>query len=151
MFIKNLIMRQHIKMFFAFSLLLSCTTGISPIEYGSDACDFCRMTIMDLRYGGEIVTAKGRAYKFDSADCLIRYYKQHLSDTSAFAVIALADYSGNGKMLDARRSYFLQDGRIHSPMGGNIAAFPEKEAALKAGAPGAAKVMDWKTLLKTFQ
>ena len=41
-----------------------------PIALGKDACDQCRMTISDARFGGEAITTKGRILRFDSVECL---------------------------------------------------------------------------------
>ena len=53
------------------ALLTGCAVaGPEPIALNEDACDYCRMTIADARFGGEAVTRKGRAHKFDSIECL---------------------------------------------------------------------------------
>ena len=41
-------------------LLMACSQEPKPIEYGTDACHFCRMTIVDKVHGAEIVTDKGK-------------------------------------------------------------------------------------------
>ncbi|MGB5288980.1 MAG: hypothetical protein WBN42_10875, partial [Ignavibacteriaceae bacterium] len=49
-------------------LLASCGSKPEPINYGKDECEFCRMQISDNRYGAELVTDKGKVYKFDSIE-----------------------------------------------------------------------------------
>ena len=44
----------------AVALAASCAAEPSPIRFGADTCDYCRMTIADERFGSEIVTKKGR-------------------------------------------------------------------------------------------
>jgi len=61
-------------------LLLSCSTGSQPINYGKDNCDFCKMTIMDQKFGTEIVTKKGKIYKFDSDECMRNFYNKNISE-----------------------------------------------------------------------
>jgi copper chaperone NosL len=51
----------------------SCTVKPEPIQYGEDNCVLCQMTIMDHRYGTEVVTDKGKVYKFDSVECLVEF------------------------------------------------------------------------------
>ena len=58
-------------LFIAIITLVSCTVEEKPIIYGTDDCALCKMLIMDQRYGTEIVTTKGRVYKFDAIECLV--------------------------------------------------------------------------------
>ena len=52
--------------FFFFTLLISCgKKEAEPIKLNSDGCEFCKMKISDGKFGAEIITAKGRIYKFD--------------------------------------------------------------------------------------
>ncbi|MFL5807903.1 MAG: hypothetical protein ACJ749_00200, partial [Flavisolibacter sp.] len=51
--------------------LNSCSTKPQPFAYGKDVCDDCSMTIMDPKFGGEIITKKGKVFKFDDAHCLV--------------------------------------------------------------------------------
>jgi len=54
-------------------LFISCSTKPQPIQYGKDVCDHCKMTIVDQKFGGEIVTKKGKAYKFDDLICMAKF------------------------------------------------------------------------------
>lgn len=130
-------------------LLSSCSAEISPIHYGSDACDFCRMTITDPKYGGELITSKGKVYKFDAAECMAAFYKSHQSATIKFTRMAVTDFSHPGKMLDIKQAVLFQSDRINSPMGANIAAFPDTQSVKKGNISGEGKLLEWNDLLKT--
>ncbi len=52
-----------VSMFLAFSTM-GCNTEPQPIKIGEDACSFCKMSIADNRYGAEIITKKGKVFKF---------------------------------------------------------------------------------------
>ena len=54
-------------------MLIGCSKEPKPISYGEDECEFCKMIVMDERYGSEMVTAKGKIYFFDSIECLVAY------------------------------------------------------------------------------
>ena len=56
-----------------FIFLASCNTGPQPIKIGVDACAFCKMTIADEKFGGEIITGKNKIYKFDDIHCLLSF------------------------------------------------------------------------------
>ena len=49
-------------------LLAACQPSPKPIEYGSDMCDYCKMTIVDQQHAAELVTTKGKAFKFDAIE-----------------------------------------------------------------------------------
>lgn len=130
-------------------LLSSCSAEISPIHYGSDACDFCRMTITDPKYGGELITSKGKVYKFDAAECMAAFYKNHQSATIKFTGMAVADFTHPGKMIDVKQAVFFQDDQINSPMGANIAALPDTQSVKKGNVSREGKLLGWNDLLKT--
>jgi copper chaperone NosL len=56
--------------FVAVVALLACAPGTPEITYDVDACDFCRMTISDTRFGAAARSAGGRVLHFDSIECL---------------------------------------------------------------------------------
>ena len=43
-------------------LFFSCNVSPKPIEYGSDGCHYCKMTIVDKVHAAEMVTKKGKVY-----------------------------------------------------------------------------------------
>src|SRR5215212_5688861 len=45
-------------------VMQSCSVGPQPIKYGSDACEFCKMTIMQKKFANEWVTDKGKVFRF---------------------------------------------------------------------------------------
>jgi len=56
-------------------LLTACSHEPDPIRYGKDACAHCKMTIMDKRFSAELITAKGKVFKFDAAECMAGFLK----------------------------------------------------------------------------
>lgn len=123
-----------------------CARGPQPIAYGSDACDYCRMAISDPRFGGEVVTAKGKVKKFDSAECLASYVAA--AGDATFASVWVSDFRHPGTLVDATRAKFVRaPGGVSTPMGEAIFAFaPEADAAAEAGALGGT-AMSWTDLL----
>ncbi len=108
--------------------LSSCQSGPKPIKFGTDACDFCKMTISDKKFGGEIVSPKGKVFKFDDVNCIHDYLATGVFKEEVPAIFLL-DYNGTGKLIPANTAVLLQSDELHGPMGGNVAAF-ENEAAL---------------------
>lgn len=104
-------------------LFSSCQSGPEPVAPGKDACAYCKMTFSDLRFGGELVTNKGKVLKFDDIHCLLAYVKEGKLERSAIGKIYLMDYAHQGNWIPAENSFLLQSEELHSPMGGNLAAF----------------------------
>src|SRR3569833_1323155 len=102
----------------------SCAAKFEPVDYGHDACTYCKMTIMDKRFAAEILTKKGRAYKFDDIACLKRYLaEQGISENEI--TVFVADYKDPANFLNAREVVYLHSEQLFkSPMSGNLAAFP---------------------------
>ena len=104
-------------------LLVACSDKPEPIFFGEDNCSYCRMQISDVRYGGELITNKGKAYKFDSAECMTAYIlKNHKGsdDTKSLWVI---DFKNPENLTDAKSAVYLHSEKLGSPMGMNLTAF----------------------------
>ena len=75
---------------------VSCVTKeAEPIKLNSDACEFCKMKISDGKFGAELITSKGRIYKFDDMHCMISYHKENL--TTNIQSFYIHDFSQNNK------------------------------------------------------
>ena len=94
------------KLLFLLVLLLSaCSPKPKPIEYGSDACDYCRMTVVDQQHAAELVSSKGKAYKFDAIECMVHYKREH--DDREYALLLVNDYLQKGELVPAEECTFL--------------------------------------------
>lgn len=133
-------------------IISACSRAPEPIEYGKDACTHCRMTIMDKRFAAEIITAKGKVFKFDAAECMADFLKEK-SEIAANekSIFLVSDFDHPGQFVDARKSFFLNDNSLASPMGGNLAAFISGNSAKKIQKDKSARIYDWSLLLKSRQ
>lgn len=131
-------------------LLSSCSRGPEPVLYGKDSCQHCKMTIMDRRFAAEIVTGKGKVYKFDSAECMAGYLAANADLAANDKIMLLVSYYDHpGTFEDARRSVFLEDPSMQSPMGGNLAAFNSITSARSFEKDGKGKYLSWTELLNS--
>lgn len=108
--------------------LFSCSTDPQPLAYGKDACHACKMTLMDIKFGAEIVSTKGKVYKFDDVNCMINFYNEGTVPHDEVAHILVVDFSRPERLIDAHRALFVKSAEIKSPMSSNVAAFESKEA-----------------------
>ncbi len=109
-------------------LLNSCNTGPEPIIVGKDHCDYCKMPYSDNRFGAEVITDKGKVYKFDDEHCLKSFLKEAANNKDKSNSVYFADFSGDHSLVPAKASFFLKSDSLRSPMGGNVAAFANKDS-----------------------
>ncbi len=129
------------------SILAACNPKAEKIEIGKDNCAECKMTIMDAKFGGEIVTKKGRVYKFDDTHCVAKFMERRGVELSSIHKTLFSDYSDPGNFIEVKNVEFVVSSQLKSPMGGNAAAFKNVAEAEKHSEqiPGS-KVTNWATL-----
>lgn len=128
--------------------LTSCSSGPQPMVLGKDNCHLCKMTITDARFGAEIITKKGRVYKFDDIFCLVSYLKADTSEQQNLKDIYFVDYIGKHQFIKSNTAFLFSSPDLHSPMNGNIAAFESKEKSKEATATFSGSEVKWVDLLK---
>ena len=134
---------------FAFLILVSCSVRPKPIDYGSDGCHFCSMTIVDRQHAAEIVTKKGKAYKFDAVECMMNHLKD--IDINTVGLFLVNDYLTPGELIDAKESTFLISKAIPSPMGEYLSAFRSRDVAEQIEAENKGELYSWDELLTRFK
>ncbi|WP_456403023.1 nitrous oxide reductase accessory protein NosL [Persephonella sp.] len=132
-------------------ILISCqkVEGPVPIEYGIDKCSYCSMTIMDDRYGSELVTEKGKVYKFDSVECLAGYYLKN-KDKIKIKGMYVTDFVSK-KLINIRDAYFLHSKNLPSPMGLNLSAFSSKDELEKVRSKYGGEILNWENILNLVE
>lgn len=108
--------------------LTSCSTEPEPLVYGTDVCHFCKMTLMDQKFGAELVTTTGKVYKFDDLNCFLNYYNSGYEAQEDFTQRLVVDYSNPGKLIQATDAFYVKSGEIRAPMNGQVAAFETKDS-----------------------
>lgn len=106
---------------------ISCAIEPEAINYNYDECAYCKMKISDVRFGAELVTSKGKVYKYDSAECLVNTYIEKSDEQYAFVLVT--DYSRPHHLVDAQSAHFLISEKIPSPMGGNLSSYEYPQIA----------------------
>lgn len=128
-----------------------CAQSPEPIRYGKDACLFCKMTIMDKKYAAEIVTDKGKVFKFDDLSCMVKYMKTNQLNEAELAFVVVNDYNNPGELIDVKTAVFLSSKDLRSPMRGDVAAFSAKSfATANMSKFTDAKMLTWKEVFDNF-
>jgi len=146
-------MKTNYKIFFLFItslFLLSCKVEPKPIEYGSDHCDFCDMTVVDKTHASEITTKKGKSKVYDAIECMVNDLNQK-NNEDKMAFILVANYDHPGELIDAKTATFLISKKIKSPMGAYLSAFPTKEIAKKYQNDFGGEIFSWSELKSKFK
>ena len=131
----------------AFLFITSCNPTPEKIEFGKENCAECKMTIMDPKFAAEIVTKKGKVYKFDDAHCVATFLGRRAVELDNIYQTLFVDYNNSHELIKVRTAEFVVSSQLKSPMGGNAAAFKsEAEARKKAAEMEGSRVTNWATL-----
>lgn len=135
----------------SFLIFMGCDPESQPIHYGTDNCDFCRMTIVDQKFGAEIVTEKGKIYKFDATECLINFLNERVDDESDLKYVLTNTYNDPGLLVDAQVCFYLKSKNMPSPMGMFLNPFSDAEEATKNMQENTGTLMSWQELRDEFE
>ena len=123
------------------TLLASCSTQPVALDFGKDECSFCKMTVIDKKFGAEVISPKGKIFKFDSGECMFRFLNGEKEFKASQYLIV--NYEDPGSLVDAEKAFYLMGGNINSPMGGKLAGFKTREAAEKFQKDTRADLLLW--------
>lgn len=140
---------KHYSIFVLLLILMGCNVTPKTIDYGNDGCHFCKMTIVDKVHAAEVVTKKGKVYKFDATECMINFIKEF--DTSKIELYLSNNYTDPEALIDATKSTFLISKNIPSPMGAFLSAFKNKADAEKFQTEKGGELYSWTELLAKFK
>ena len=132
-------------------LLSSCSAQPEPFKYGKDVCHTCKMGIVDPKSGSEIITSKGKVYKFDDVICMSRFLKSGAVEEKDIKQTVVINFEKQNDFLDINKSFFVVAPEVRSPMGSNAAAFINKEAAEKFNQNKTGLVFSWQELFSKLQ
>jgi copper chaperone NosL len=125
----------------------SCNTGPQPIKPGVDACSFCKMTIADNRFGAEVITKKGKVFKFDDMHCLLAFRKANTANDNNVKETYLVNFDEPHNLVEAPRAFLFKSVELRSPMGGNIANFDDSNHLKKVAEKMPGEMLSWEKLL----
>jgi copper chaperone NosL len=104
------------------------------------------MNISDGRFGAEVITNKGRGYKFDDLSCMLEYMQENKN--TPFASIYIHDYLKDNVLIPAETASYVQSSKIRSPMNGQTSAFATKEKADEFAKSVGSFVQNWDLISK---
>lgn len=132
--------------FFLF-VLTACNVGPKPIAFENDDCDYCKMTISDTRFGAELVTKKGRIYKFDDISCMKGFVNDEEVPGDQIHSLWVVDFHAKETLIPVETSFLLQNEELKSPMGSNIGAFADEPTINDYHAEFSGTILTWEEYL----
>lgn len=141
---KNIIKTQIFVCFLALIIYACNPSGPEPINFGKDQCHYCKMTIANPNYGAELITDKGRIFKYDATECMVNHIKE---ESPAYQELFTIAYDDPKQLYKVDSLYFLISSDFRSPMGANLAAFSKKneiESKYKD------QLLNWEQLVNTL-
>lgn len=140
------------RFYYIFIILLtvysSCSVKPEPIKYGKDNCNYCKMTITDNRFASELLTNKGKIYKFDEISCMLAFASEQELDSTKINGMYITDYCPNNNLINKNSMIFMLSDSLKSPMGGNVAAFSSKDSLKKYSDKISGKTLTWDEVIK---
>jgi len=119
--------------------LSACSQNAEPIKYGKDNCSHCNMTIMKSNFGGEMVTKKGKVYKFDDAGCLQDFLAEKKIGQGEVGKIYLNDID-KGQLVDSEQLIIVKNNSFRTPMASGIFAVKKENANAYLDKTGSSEV-----------
>jgi copper chaperone NosL len=88
------------------------------------------MIITEPEYASQILNKHGRAYSFDSIECMAAYDIRNEA-TAEMDIHSrwVPDFEGNTDWLPAEKAVYLHSETLHSPMGLFLSAYPDNQTA----------------------
>ena len=135
-------------------LIVSCSKvdKPEPVQLGTDVCAYCKMTIVDPKWGGEIITDKGKIYKFDVVECMLSFYKYELkNDPKKVSSFWTINYLEPGIFINAKTAVYYRSGEFHSPMGLNAVSLNNGNDVSKLNLNKPPDKLDWEGMVKVVE
>lgn len=128
-------------------LFISCSKEPQAIVYNQDSCSHCKMIISDQRYGAEIVTSKGKNYKYDSIECMTAALLTQEIPEDVYSIWVI-DFNNPEHFIKAREAWYLHSSLLKSPMGMNLSAVSSQQLAQKVENDYPGDVIQWPEIEK---
>jgi copper chaperone NosL len=131
--------------------LSSCSTEPEPFVVGQDDCHVCKMGLADFKFGGEVITNKGKIYKFDDLGCMTSFIESGSLEENDIAKTLVMNFENPNNFLDINTAWFVISPDFNSPMKSNAAGFISKEAAEKILTDKIGTIFNWVELIEKLK
>lgn len=129
--------------------LAPAACGVRPahVHLGADECAHCRMVITDRRFAAQLLTDRGRAYLFDSIECLAAFARSGQVPEERAHSLLVTDFPSADGWIDARTATFLRSPSVQSPMGSGLTAHATEHGAREHQRLVGGEILGWEEVL----
>lgn len=127
---------------------IGCAPSPRSIDFGFDQCEHCRMTILDQRFGAELVNRNGKVYTFDSVECLAAHVNERSGEQAAVHSLWVVDFARPGNLVPLPEAVLARGPNFLSPMGMNLAAFGPIVSGEQVEHAFGGKTVEWRQILE---
>lgn len=118
--------------------------GPRPVEFGSEACRHCHMTITDERFVSQLITSTGKILVFDDVGCLVSALEDEMVPSDKAAQIWVTDFLTPDSLLEAGVAWFVAaPATIGTPMASGLLAVATPQEADSLAALLQGRVLQW--------
>src|SRR5690606_6807740 len=103
--------------------------------------------IVDKQHAAQLVSTKGKAFKYDAIECMVHSLQEDMTDTE-IALYLAADFNVPGQLMDATMATDLVSEQTQSTMGANLSAFENAEKAEKTKEEFTGTTYSWEEIQK---
>ncbi|MBK6571279.1 MAG: hypothetical protein IPO72_07795 [Saprospiraceae bacterium] len=128
----------------------SCSVSSEPIKYGTDICYTCKMGIIQPGYAAELVTKKGKVYKFDDVGCMILMLKSATVKNEDIHDKLVIKFNTENEFLNAEEAFYLHGEKFQSPMNFNLAAVDSKFIPDSLSKSQDVKILKWADIYQSI-
>ncbi|RIW17216.1 nitrous oxide reductase [Algoriphagus lacus] len=105
----------------------ACSADPRPIAFGQVGCHHCKMTLMDPKFGAELVTEKGKVFVFDDINCMLQYLDTEEGKAQQYKHRLVTDFEAPNALIDASTAFYLKGEAFQTPMASQVVAFSNYE------------------------
>jgi len=109
------------------------------------------MTVSDPRFGGQLVTRKGRVFVFDDAGCLAAFVKSGMVRPDEVHSVWVNDFLDSKRLLDAGAASYLKLDSLRTPMGSGVIAVSSTHEADSLVTITGGHILTWPDVLRSHE
>ena len=126
--------------------------GPRPVEFGSEACRHCHMTVADERFVSQLITHTGKILVFDDVGCLLSALEDEIVPSEKIARIWVTNFLTTDSLLEAQAAWFVAaPASVATPMASGLLAVATAQEADSLAVLLQGKVLQWPELRQSDQ
>lgn len=128
---------------------ISCSKEPVPFDMGKDVCEHCKMTIVDPKWGAQLITSTGKNYKYDVIECMILHEKT-LEAKKVHSKWTI-NYLNNEQFIKVEDAIYVRSLEFNSPMGLNAISLSKDEEISQLKLQNTPEKLKWNQLLNIVE